>query len=106
MLLEQETALILGTYLYEVHVHAVIYRPLHIVTGLVPRLFRGLFSQEPGYETIVTYSYHVFSLCLALTDVSQRQAALTVRDGEVEKESGKREEDLRSSVVTQATQKQ
>ena len=51
-------------------------------------------------------SNHVFSLCLALTDVSQRQAALTVRDGEVEKESGKREEDLRSAVVTQATQKQ
>lgn len=84
-------------YMYDIHsIHvydslfAVICKPLHIVV----------------YIHVFKTSNHLFSLCLALTDVSQRQASLTVRDGEVEKASGKREEDLRSAVVTQATQKQ
>ena len=46
------------------------------------------------------------SLCLSLTDLSERQAALAVREGEMERECLRREEGLRRAVVTQATQKQ
>ncbi|CAI8009445.1 HAUS augmin-like complex subunit 1 [Geodia barretti] len=46
------------------------------------------------------------SLCLALSELLERQAAVSVREGEVERERERREEELRHSVVTQATQKQ
>ena len=46
------------------------------------------------------------SLCLALSELLERQAAVSVREGEVERERERREEELRHSVVTHATQKQ
>ena len=46
------------------------------------------------------------SLCLAMSELLERQAAVSVREGEVERERERREEELRHSVVTQATQKQ
>lgn len=48
----------------------------------------------------------VYSLCLAVTDLSERRAALRVREGEREREKMRREEVTREAVVTQATQKQ
>lgn len=48
----------------------------------------------------------LFSLCLALTGLAERQAALKVREGEREREKRRREEDIRHAVVTHATQKQ
>jgi HAUS augmin-like complex subunit 1 len=46
------------------------------------------------------------SLCLSLTGLLERQATLTARESKMQRESERREEELRHAIITQATQKQ
>ena len=97
------------TYLHTIDVYTYVHFCLVYTLYDVYSKHSAFFVISLCHRNIYMYFLCLcvlFSLCLSLTGLVEREGVLVVREGEVERERERREEDLRQAVVTHATQKQ